>query len=76
MSEDPKNQQTCEVCQQSFNSEKELQSHQDNTHGSSEAGDRQSKLRHRNRSAEPKENRVTLFREGGAGETNFNGGYK
>jgi Zinc-finger of C2H2 type len=42
MSEDPKNQQTCEVCQQSFNSEQELQSHEDNTHGSSEAGDRQS----------------------------------
>jgi hypothetical protein len=42
MSEDPKGQNTCDACQQAFDSEQELQTHQDNAHGESESGDRQS----------------------------------
>jgi len=42
MSDDPKSQQTCELCQQSFDSEHELQSHQENAHGQDDSGDRQS----------------------------------
>lgn len=42
MSDDPKSQQTCELCQQSFDSEHELQSHQENDHGQDDSGNRQS----------------------------------
>jgi hypothetical protein len=40
MSEHPKGQQTCEVCEQAF--EQEPQTHQDNAHGQNESGERQS----------------------------------
>ena len=42
MSEHPKDQQTCEVCEQAFDSEPELQTHQNNAHGQNESGERQS----------------------------------
>ena len=42
MSQDPMGQPTCEVCQQSFDSEQELQSHQSDAHGQNESGERQS----------------------------------
>jgi hypothetical protein len=42
MSQNPKSQQTCEVCQQSFDSEQEFQTHQNNAHGQNESGTRQS----------------------------------
>jgi hypothetical protein len=42
MSQNPKSQQTCEVCQQSFDSEQELQTHQNHAHGQNESGERQS----------------------------------
>jgi hypothetical protein len=42
MSQDPRNENNCEVCQQSFDSEQELQSHQNGAHGESDSGDRQS----------------------------------
>jgi len=33
MSQDPNNQGTCEICQQSFSTEQELQNHQNVAHG-------------------------------------------
>jgi hypothetical protein len=42
MNQNPNGQQTCEVCWQSFDSEQELQTHQNNAHGQSESGERQS----------------------------------
>jgi hypothetical protein len=42
MSQDPRNENNCEICQQSFDSEPELQSHQNGAHGESDSGDRQS----------------------------------
>jgi len=42
MSEHSKGEQTCEVCEQAFDSEQELQTHQNNSHGQNESGERQS----------------------------------
>lgn len=42
MSENPRNQNTCEVCQESFGSQEELQTHQDSAHGENTPGDRRS----------------------------------
>ncbi len=42
MSQDPLNQNTCEVCQESFGSPDELQTHRDSAHGQNTPGDRQS----------------------------------
>jgi hypothetical protein len=42
MSQNPRDQKTCELCQQSFNSEQELHTHQNNAHGQNNPGDRQS----------------------------------
>jgi hypothetical protein len=42
MNQNPNGHQTCEVCQQSFDSEQELQTHQNNAHGQNESGERQS----------------------------------
>jgi hypothetical protein len=42
MGQNPQVPQTCEGCQQSFDSEQELQTHQNNAHGQSESGERQS----------------------------------
>ena len=42
MNQNPRDQNTCDVCQQSFNSEQELQTHQDSAHGQSKPGERQS----------------------------------
>jgi hypothetical protein len=42
MNQNPRDQNTCEVCHKSFNSEQELQTHQDNAHGQSKSGGRQS----------------------------------
>ena len=42
MSLNPNDQQTCEVCQQSFDSEQELQTHHNSAHGQNESGERQS----------------------------------
>ena len=42
MTQNPRNQNTCEVCQQSFNSEQELQTHQNTAHGQNKSGERQS----------------------------------
>ncbi len=38
MSEDPKDQNTCDVCQQSFTTEQELQNHQNVAHGDDNRG--------------------------------------
>ncbi len=44
MTQNPNDQKTCNICQQKFNSERELQEHQKNTHqkpsGSHPASDR------------------------------------
>jgi len=42
MSENPRNQNTCEVCQESFGSREELQTHRDSAHGENTPGDRRS----------------------------------
>jgi hypothetical protein len=42
MNQNPNGQQTCEVCRQSFDSEQELQTHQNNAYGQNESGKRQS----------------------------------
>ncbi len=42
MSQDPTDQKTCDVCQQPFDSEQELQIHQNDVHGLNESGERQS----------------------------------
>jgi hypothetical protein len=42
MSQNPRDQKTCELCRQSFNSEQELHTHQNNAHGQNNPGDRQS----------------------------------
>ena len=42
MNQNPRNQNTCEVCQQPFNSEQELQTHQNTAHGQNKSGERQS----------------------------------
>ena len=39
MSQDPLNQNTCEVCHQSFDSQNELQNHQDSADGENTPGD-------------------------------------
>jgi hypothetical protein len=42
MSRDPADPKTCTVCQQAFDSEQELQTHQNQIHGPTESGERQS----------------------------------
>ena len=42
MNQNPRDQNTCEVCHKSFNSEQELQTHQDNAHGQGKSGGKQS----------------------------------
>jgi C2H2-type zinc finger protein len=42
MNQNPTDQTTCEVCHKPFNSEEELQTHQDNAHGQGESGGKQS----------------------------------
>ena len=42
MDQNPKDQNTCDVCEQPFGSEQELQAHKNNVHGQSNSGDRQS----------------------------------
>jgi hypothetical protein len=41
MNQNPKNQNDCEVCHQSFNSAQELQAHRQNAHQQNKPGDRQ-----------------------------------
>ncbi len=41
MNQNPKRQNTCEVCQQSFNSEAELQAHQRGAHAQNTSGKKQ-----------------------------------
>jgi hypothetical protein len=41
MNQDPKNQNRCEVCQQSFNSPRELQDHKMHAHGQQQQGQHQ-----------------------------------
>lgn len=41
MNQDPKNQNRCEVCQQSFNSPRELQDHKMHAHGQQQGQQRQ-----------------------------------
>ena len=42
MNQNPRGQNTRKVCQQSFNSEQELQTHQNTAHGQNDSGGRQS----------------------------------
>jgi hypothetical protein len=42
MNQDPREGNICDVCQQPFNSERELQSHRDRAHGQNESGEKQS----------------------------------
>jgi hypothetical protein len=42
MNRNPSGQNTCEKCQQAFDSEAELHNHQDTAHGGNESGQRQS----------------------------------
>ena len=42
MNQNATNQNTCEVCHQSFDSQNELQNHQDSAHGENTPGDRRS----------------------------------
>lgn len=42
MSQNPRNENTCEVCHQSFDSQDELQNHRDGAHGENTPGDRRS----------------------------------
>jgi hypothetical protein len=42
MDQNPKDQNTCDVCEQPFSSEQELQDHKDNAHGRSNSADKQS----------------------------------
>jgi hypothetical protein len=42
MNQNPRGQNTCDVCQQPFNSEQELQTHQNIVHGQSKSDGRQS----------------------------------
>jgi hypothetical protein len=42
MGQNPTGQNTCEVCQQSFDSEQELQAHQNDAHGQNNLADRRS----------------------------------
>ena len=42
MSDGPNGGSTCDVCQQPFSSEQELQQHQNSAHGENPTGDRQS----------------------------------
>lgn len=41
MDQNPKHQNDCEVCHQSFNSEQELQAHRQSAHGENRPADRQ-----------------------------------
>ena len=41
MNQNPKNQNDCEVCHQSFDSAQELQVHRQSAHGENKPGDRQ-----------------------------------
>lgn len=41
MTQNPNQQNTCEVCHQSFNSERELQDHQKNAHSQRKQGEGQ-----------------------------------
>jgi hypothetical protein len=41
MDQNPKNQNDCEVCHQSFNSQPELQAHRQSAHGENRPADRQ-----------------------------------
>jgi hypothetical protein len=42
MNQNPRGQNICGVCHESFDSEQELQTHQNNAHGQSKSGGRQS----------------------------------
>jgi hypothetical protein len=42
MNQNPKGQNTCDVCQQAFDSELYLENHRDTAHGQDETGQRQS----------------------------------
>jgi hypothetical protein len=42
MNQDPRSGQTCDICQQPFSSEQELQNHQSDAHGQSGSGNNQS----------------------------------
>ncbi|HEY3617222.1 MAG TPA: hypothetical protein VGK96_10445 [Candidatus Sulfotelmatobacter sp.] len=42
MDQNPKDQNTCDVCEQPFSSEQELKDHKDNAHGRSNSADKQS----------------------------------
>ncbi len=42
MNRNPSGQNTCEKCQQAFDSEAELHNHEDTAHGGNESGQRQS----------------------------------
>lgn len=42
MDQNPRGQNTCEVCQQAFDSEQELQTHQNSAHGQNNLADRRS----------------------------------
>ena len=42
MDQNPKDQNTCDICEQPFSSERELQAHKNDVHGQSSSEDRQS----------------------------------
>jgi hypothetical protein len=69
MGQNPKDQNTCEVCQRSFDSKQDLQTHRNDAHGQNNPADRRSN--YDIQQDQPNERKIAYLET-----ANFNGGYK